>query len=400
MKFNYQVRTKKGEVQTGVVEASSKEVALSLLQQHRYYVTYLEEAKMPFYARKVELMSGIDHKDIVLLSRQLSMMFGSKIPLVEALRILGSQTKKAQLREQLLNISEEVEGGSPFSKALARHPKTFSILYVAMVRAGETAGKLSETLAYLADHLEREYNLMSKTKGALVYPSLIFMLTMGVMSLMVNMVVPQLKMVLEETQAEIPPLTQTVINISGLLKDYGILLIIGFLAVLFLLYRYYKTKRGKDLFDRVFLKLPIIGPFLKIFYLSRVAESLATLLSGGLMLTQALELSADIAGNSTYKKTIDLVKEEVKKGVPTSSVLAFYPDIFPPLFTQMTLVGEKTGNLADSLMEVSKFYQVEVERGIEGILSILEPALIIGLGGIVGGLIFSVLMPLYQTMSI
>ena len=304
MKFNYQVRTKKGEVQTGVVEASSKEVALSLLQQHGYYITYLEEAKMPFYARKVELMSGISHKDIVLLSRQLSMMFGSKIPLVESLRILGSQTKKAQLREQLLNISEEVEGGSPFSKALARHPKTFSILYIAMVRAGETAGKLSETLTYLADHLEREYNLMSKTKGALVYPSLIFMLTMGVMSLMVNMVVPQLKMVLKETQAEIPPLTQTVISISGLLKDYGLFFIIGFLAVLFLLYRYYKTKNGKDLFDRIFLKLPIIGPFLKIFYLSRIAESLATLLSGGLMLTQALELSADIAGSSIYKKPL------------------------------------------------------------------------------------------------
>ena len=148
------------------------------------------------------------------------------------------------------------------------------------------------------------------------------------------------------------------------------------------------------------LKIPLIGPFLKILAISRLSESLSTLLSGGLMITQAIELSADVAGNSTYREALISVRDEVRRGVPTSSVLALFPDIFPPLFIQMTLVGEKTGNLAPSLMEVSRFYQGEVDRGITQLLNVLEPILIIGLGGMVGGLIFSILMPLYQTMSL
>ena len=400
MKFNYQARTKKGEIQAGVVEASSKEVALSLLQKQGFYVTYLEEAKIPFYAFRLEKLKGISKKDIVLFSRQLAMMFKSKVPLVEALRILASQTKNVDFQEQIFTISEEIEGGSPFSKALSRFPKVFPLLYIAMVRAGETAGKLSESLIYVANHMEREYNLASKTKGALIYPSLVFFMAIVVVFIMIHTVVPQLKIVLEETEAEIPAFTQRIIATSEFLKNYTLLIFLGVFIFFILLSRFHKTGVGKRNIDNILIKLPLIGSFLKILYLSRLAESLSTLLSGGLMITQAIDLSADVAGNLIYKETLITVRDEVKRGVPMSSVLALYPDIFPPLFIQMTLVGEKTGNLAPSLMEVSLFYQGEVERGITNLLSILEPALIIGLGGMVGGLIFSVLMPLYQSMSI
>ena len=400
MKFNYQVRTKAGEIQAGVVEASSREVALSLLQKHGYYVTYLEESKMPFYARKLEIMKGISQKDIVLFSRQLSMMFKSKVPLVEALRILASGTKNLPFQEKILNLSEEVEGGSSFSKALSRHPDVFSILYVAMIKAGETAGKLSESLIYLADHLEREYALKSKTMGALLYPSLVLVMAVLIIYLMINTVVPSLRDVIEETGSEIPAFTQIVLDGSEILRKYGLVFLGGFVVFLFLLFRYQKTEGGKKLIDKFLLKTPLIGPFLKILSLSRIAESLSTLLSGGLMITQAIELSANVAGNSTYQKALLSVRDEVRRGVPISSVLALYPDIFPPLFVQMTLVGEKTGNLAPSLMEVSRFYQGETERGIVQLLTVLEPILIIGLGGIVGGLIFSILMPLYETLSL
>ena len=400
MKFNYQIRTKTGDIQAGVVEASSKEVALSLLQKHGYYVTYLEESKMPFYARKLELMRGISQKDIVLFSRQLSMMFKSRVPLVESLRILASSQKNLSFQEKILNLSGEVEGGSSFSKALSRHPDIFSILYVAMVKAGETAGKLSESLIYLADHLEREYNLRSKTMGALLYPSLVLVMSFLIVFLMINTVVPQLKMVIEETGSEIPAFTQVVLDTSELLRKYGLVFFGGFVVSLFLLFRYQKTESGKKVIDRFLLKVPLIGPFLKILALSRIAESLSTLLSGGLMITQAIELSANVAGNSAYQEALFAVRDEVRRGVPVSSILALFPDIFPPLFVQMTLVGEKTGNLAPSLMEVSRFYQGESERGIVQLLSVLEPILIMGLGGIVGGLIFSILIPLYQTLSL
>lgn len=399
MKFNYQVRTKEGEIQVGVIEASSRDTALSLLQKHGFYVTYLEEVKIPIYARRIELFRRVSSRDIVLFSRQLSMMFTAKVPLIEALRVLSGQTEKLELREKILNLSEEIEGGSSFSKAIARHPKVFSTFYVSMVRAGEASGKLSESLTYLADHLEREYLLASKTKGALIYPSLVLLMVILVVVLMVSMVVPQLKLVIEEGGIEVPTITRRVLGASEFLRQHALIIITGFFILLFLVFRYYKTKRGKDFFDRVFLRLPIVGPFLKTMYLSRFAESLSTLISGGLMIGQALELSGNIVDNSAYKHAIFLTRDEVRRGTPISSVLALFPEIFPPVFVQMTLVGEKTGALDTSLMNIAGFYQKEVERGIANILGILEPALIIVLGVVVGGMMLSILMPLYQMIT-
>lgn len=399
MKFNYQARTKEGEIQVGVVEASSKETALSLLQKYGFYVTYLEEAKAPFYARKIELFSRVTSRDVVLFSRQLAMMFGAKVPLVEALKVLSGQTDNQELREKIMKLSEDIEGGSPFSKALSRHPKIFSVFYVSMVKAGEASGKLSESLTYLADHLEREYHLLSKTRGALIYPSLIFSLVIFVFVLMIYTVIPQMKMVVEESGADIPKITQNVIAASELFKEYGIFVAAGFIILLLILFRYYKTKAGQKTIDRILLKIPLLGPLLKTIYLARLAESLSTLITGGLMITQSLELSADIVGNNTYKEAIFTARDEVRRGVPLSSVLAVYPDIFPPVFIQMALVGEKTGSLDTSLMNIATFYQKEVERGINNVLSILEPGMIIILGGVVGGLMLSILMPMYRMLS-
>jgi len=400
MKFNYQARTKTGEIQTGVVEASSREAALLLLQKYGFYVTYLEEAKVPFYAKRVEIFQRISRRDIVLFSRQLSMMFSSRVSLVEALRSLASQTKNSVLRETILDISEEVEGGSPFSDALSRHPKIFSQIYVSMVKAGEVSGKLSETLNYLADYLEREYYLASKTKGALIYPALILLVTLLVLILMIFLVIPNLKSVILASGAEIPKSTKLVIALSDFLRKSGLFLIFGSLLFLFLIFRYYKTKEGKNLFDKIFLKLPLIGPLLQLIYLSRFAENLSTLISGGLMIAQALELSAHTIGNSIYQEAILKARDEVRKGIPISSNLSLFPEIFPPVFIQMILVGEKIGALDVSLMNIANFYQREVGREVDSLISILEPVLIIILGVIVGGMMLSVLMPLYQTVAI
>jgi len=399
MKFNYQARSKEGEIQVGVVEASSKETALSLLQKHGFYVTYLEEGKAPFYAKRIKLFRRIAPRDLVLFSRQLSMMFNAKIPLLESLRVLAGQSENMELQEKVLELAKDIEGGSAFSQALSRHPKLFSVFYTSMVKAGEASGKLSDSLSYLADYLEREYNLSSKIKGALIYPSLIFGLVFFVIALMINTVIPQLKLVIEESGLEIPPVTQNVIAASEFLRQYGLIVILVFFAFLILTFRYYKTESGKKLFDKVFLKLPLFGPLLKTIYLSRLGESLSTLISGGLMIAQALDLTADIIGSTTYHKVIIAARDEVRKGVPLSSVFAVYPDIFPSVFVQMTLVGEKTGSLDRSLINISGFYQKEVERGIDNMLSILEPLIIIVLGGMVAGLMLSVLMPLYQMMA-
>jgi len=397
MKFNYQARDKKGQVQSGIVEASSREAVLSLLQKHKLFVTLLEQvAKKPFYERQIKLFQRISQKDVVNFSRQLSLMFKSKIPLVSALQSIGEQTKKSAFKEKILSISQEVEGGTPFSQALSSHAKLFSPFYVSMVKSGEASGTLSESLTYLADHLEKEYYLSSKIKGAMIYPALIVVVVIGVLVMMMYFVIPNMTKVLTETGQELPVLTKVVIGFSNFFRSWGWVLLPVVAGLFIGLLRYFKTDEGKKLKDKFLLKIPLIGPFLRMIYLSRFAENLSTLITGGLPVVQALEITGDIVGNDVYQTIISQIKDEVRRGQKISQVLTRFPNEFPPILIQMVTVGERTGTLGESLTNVVDFYQKEIDRGIDNLLSILEPVLVIFLGGLVAGLMAAVLMPLYQ----
>jgi len=396
MKFNYQARTKKGEIQAGVVEASSKEAAILLLQKYGLYITYLERTEVPFYAREVEIFKRVSRRDIVLFSRQLSIMFASKVSLVEALSTIASQTKNLEFREIILDLSQEVEGGNAFSKALSRHPQIFSSFYISMVKSGEESGKLSESLAYLADHLEMEYYLISRIRGAMIYPFLVITVATVVLFLMMFFVIPQLTKVLQESSLPLPIVTRLVIGLSLFLRKWGFFFI-GLLAVLIIfVLRYIATSSGKENLDKILLRLPIIGETLKMVYLSRFAENLSTLISGGLPIAQALQTTGEIVGNTVYKKIIFMTRDEVRRGEPISSVLRRDPVAFPPVFCQMTIVGEKTRTLEKTELNIVYFYHKEVDRSIDNLLSILEPVLIVFLGVIVAGLMAAVLLPLYR----
>ena len=270
MKFNYQARSAKGEVQTGTVEASSREAALALLQRNRMFVTFLEKAEAAqfFYAKKIKLFGRVSKKDIVNFSRQLALMFKSKIPLVSSLRSIAEQTKSPGFREKILALSEEVEGGVPFSQALAGYPKLFSAFYVSMIKSGEASGTLSESLTYLADHLEKEYHLFSKIQGAMIYPALIVVVVIGVLLMMMFFVIPSMSKVLTETGQELPFVTKAVIGLSNFLRSWGWAVIIVGIAGLVALSRYLKTSDGKKLKDKYILHIPAIGSFLKmiLFY--------------------------------------------------------------------------------------------------------------------------------------
>jgi len=402
MKFNYQARSKKGEMQTGTVEASSREAALALLQRHNLFVTLLERAEEggAFYARKIKLFERVSKKDIVNFSRQLSLMFKSKIPLVAALNSIASQTKNPSFREKILALSQEVEAGTLFSQALSNYPKLFSTFYVSMVKSGEASGTLSESLTYLADHLEREYHLFSKIQGAMIYPILIVVVVIGVLVMMMFFVVPSMTKVLLETGQELPFVTKAVIALSDFLRSWGWLLFLAILGVGIFLFRHFKTVEGKKLKDKCLLKIPMVSSFLRMIYLSRFAENLSTLIGGGLPIVNALEITGEIVGNDVYQTIIFQVRDEVKKGEKISSILAKYPTEFPPILTQMVTVGEKTGTLDESLMNVVDFYHKEVERSIDNLLSILEPVMVIFLGGIVAGLMGAILLPLYKMTGI
>lgn len=397
MKFNYQARDEKGETQTGVIDASSREAALQLLGRRSMYVTLLEEAgEAPWYSKRIALFEHVSFKEVVTFSRQIAIMFKSQVSLVESLHVISQQSANPAFKEKILKMSEMVEGGAAFSRVLSEYPQVFSSFYVNMVKSGEVSGKLAEVLDKLADHMEREYGLISKIKGALVYPIFVVVLAIGVLFLMVFFVVPKLTEVLKESGQELPAITRGVIAFTAFLQSWGWLLLLFMIALGIVWARWARTQEGKAAVGKLLLRIPLVSPFLKMVYLSRFAENLATLIAGGIPIIQSLEISASIVGNSVYEHIIEESKEAISHGTQISGTFQRYPKEFPPLFTQMLDVGERAGNMEETLLAVARFYQQEVDRTVDSLLSILEPALLIVLGLGVGFLMAAVVLPLYQ----
>jgi len=397
MKFNYQARTKEGSLQSGTVDASTREAALALLEKYGVYVTSLERAEaIPIFFRKVKLFQRIPSSEIVSFSRQLAIMFRSRIPIVEIFYTLAKQTRNSLLKEKIIEIAEDVEGGVPLSTALSKHPKLFNAFYVSMVKSGEVSGELSEVLNYLADHLERDSEFRSKVTGAMIYPAMVLLVVVAVIVVMAIFVIPKLGEMIKEMGVQVPWITKVVLGFSDFLRKRAIFFVLAIAIFIFILFRYLKTESGKKTVDRISLKIPILSGFLQKLYLTRFAENLATLISGGLPIARALEITADIVGNSVYKSVLLETKEGVRRGEPISAILEKYPEVIPPLFTQMTLVGEKAGQVSPALMNIVGFYKRDVERTLDNFVSFLEPLLIIFLGGVVALLVGAVLLPIYQ----
>jgi type IV pilus assembly protein PilC len=400
MKFFYQARTKEGDIKSGIIEASSRETALSLLQKLGYYVTYLrEQEQKPIYAKEITLFQRVSLKDLYVFSYQLSILLNSKVPIVESLLTLAFQTKNRILKEIIVDISKEVEAGTSLSKALLKYPEVFSQFYIAMVKAGESAGKLPLIFNSLANHLEREYNLKGKITTMMIYPSLILFVFLAVSGLLIFTILPSFEQIFIENNAQIPFITKTLLSFGKFTRENFLLLLSVLGTITFFIYSFSRTKEGKKIFDKIFLKLPILGQILKQINLSMFSQNLSTLISAGLTITEALEIVGEIVGNDVYKEAISEIKEGVKKGEKISSISSLYPYLFTPLFNQIVLIGEKTGTLSNSLSLVSDFYQKEVERAIENFLKILEPLLIIIMGGLVGGLMLSLFLPLYNLLG-
>lgn len=395
MKFNYQARKKTGEIQSGTVEASTKEAAFNVLKSHGLFVTSLEQTALPLFLRKLKIFEMISKKDVVLFSRQLAIMFKSKVPLVESFQTLAKQARNPGFRDKILRIAEDVEGGTSLSKALSVYPRIFSPFYISMVKSGEAAGKLSDVFLYLADYLEREHEFRGKIKGAMVYPAFIFCVFVAISVIILIYVLPQLTDILKESGQELPLTTRMVIASSDFLKSWWWSLLLLLFALVIFIWQAWKTRSGKSFFDEAFMKVPLINSFLKKIYLSRFALNLSTLISGGLPIAQALEITGEIVGNEVYKEVIFETRDAVKKGEAISSVLERHPNIISPFFYQMIVVGEKTGTLDSSLINVVSFYQGDVDRALNSFIKLLEPIFIIFLGIIVAIMVTAILMPLY-----
>ena len=399
MKFKYQARTKEGEIKSGVVEASSKEVALSLLQKLGFYVTYLEKEKPGVLTKEIKIKRGASIRDLVIFTRQLAVLFSSGIPLVEALWTVAFQTKNLDFREKIMTIAGEVEGGSQLSKALLKHSDIFSPFYINLVKSGEMAGKLGPCLESLANYLERNYNFRQKLISSLTYPAIVILLFFAVTLFLIFNVFPNFQELFTEAKLELPLPTKIILSSSAFLKKNFLFILLSLFLIFAFIFWLLSQRKGREALDRFLLKIPILGSFLKEVYLIQIAQGLHTLISGGIHLTSALEIVANLIGNSVYKKTFLEIKEKVKQGIPLSFLLRLYPDLFPPFFIQMIATGERSGTFEKVLTNLINFQQNETERTLENFLKTLEPTLIILIASFVGFLVASVIIPLYRIVG-
>ncbi|TAK58745.1 type II secretion system F family protein [Patescibacteria group bacterium] len=397
MLFKYQAIDASGAKQEGSIDAISRDVAIASLQRRSLTISAIEESdpEKKSFLGGITLFESVTNRDIVLLSRQIATLFEAQVSALRVFRLLASESEKPLLGRVLTEVGDDLQSGSPISKALSKHPKVFSAFYVNMVKAGEESGKLDETFLYLADYLDRSYEVMSKAKNALIYPAFVIATFFVVMILMMTMVIPRISSILIDAGQAIPVYTQVVIAISNFFVNYGIFLLILLVVGGVFLFRYAGTPQGRASFSSFELAIPYVGDLYKKLYLSRIADNLATMLGSGISVVQAVDVTANVVGNAVYADILQEVATSVKGGGSVSGALEKRKEV-PGIMVAMMRVGEETGELGSILKTLAKFYQREVSTSVDTLVGLIEPIMIVTLGLGVGILLASVLVPIYN----
>ncbi len=398
MLYKYEATTTTGEIKKGTIEAANRDVAVNALQTRNLIIVFLKETQEGGLFASLAFFRRVKTRDIVILSRQLSTLFEAKVPILTSLKLLAAETENPALRRKMATLLDDISGGSSMSEAMGRQPDVFSKFFVSMVRSGEESGKLDEVFSYLAVYLERNYELASKAKGALVYPVFVLTAFIGVMILMMTVVIPKLSVILKETGQTLPIYTEIILGASDFLRNYGFFILIFLALSLAAGWFYLRTSRGKTAFSRFQISVPYVGVLYRKLYLSRMMDNFETLLSSGISALRTLELTADVIDNEVFRQILSDSVNSVKGGASISESFSKYEDM-PGLVIQMIKVGEETGKLAFVLKTLARFYKREVDTAIETLMSLIEPALIILLGGGVGLLVAGVLGPIYSISS-
>jgi type II secretory pathway component PulF len=350
-----------------------------------------------FLSVNVSFLDHVSTKDVVILSRQLSTLFEAQVSALRIFRLLGAETEKRPLAVVLEAVADDLQSGNSISAALEKHPKVFTEFYVSMVKAGEESGKLNDTFSYLADYLDRNYELTSKVRGALIYPAFVTATFFVVMILMFTMIIPKITPILEQSGATIPRLyDQVIIGISNFLVQYGLVHPCALIIAGFFLIRFIRTPAGRFAYDRAKLYIPYISTLYRKLYLSRLADNMNTMLSSGIPMVRALELTSTVINNGVYRKLMTDAMDSVKGGVSLSDSLAVDPKAIPGIMIQMVKVGEEAGEVGPILKTLSNFYNREVATSVDAIVSLIEPAMIVVLGAGVAILLAAVMVPIYS----
>jgi len=394
--FSYTARNKQGEVQKGAITANTKEAAEGLLKQKNLRPIVVKPAKAGLSMNvKLPGKHGVKPKDLVIFTRQFATMINAGVPILRSLTTLREQTGSSNLKDALDQVIADVQGGTQLSDAMEKHPKIFSAVYINMVRAGETGGILDQILLRLAQQVEKDSRIKGKLKGALVYPAVLVVVAVGAVSFLLTGVIPKLAGILTENNVELPIYTKIVLGLSSLLVKGWPIIIAGLLVGFFLFRRYTHTSAGEYNFHKLLLKIPIFGKIIMKVNIARFARTFSSLAAAGVSVLEALDVTSDSLGNAVIKKDIKDSITRIRNGSNISDSLAESKSI-PQIIIQMTAVGEETGQLDTVLEKVAEFYEQEVDSVIDSMASIIEPVMIVALGGVVGVIVLSVLGPIFS----
>ncbi len=402
--FVYEARDAGGQLRKDTIEAQNVRMATQRLQEQKMTVIHIKEKSANVAQTDLlgwyQKMRRVNEQALTVFSRQFATMINAGLAMVRCLDILSEQTEDKKLQQVLVQVRRDVEGGSTLSNALGKHPTVFSTLYISMVKAGEMGGVLDEVLERLAGFMEKDFSLKKKVKSALTYPVVILVMAMGIVFFLVTYILPTFVTLFEGMSLKLPLPTQILIGITKGARNPAIMIPCLALCVVggFFLNRYIQTPVGKKQYDLLKLNIPVFGLLNKKVAISRFCRTLGTLLSSGVPIMQALEIVGKASGNEIIAMTVTKIRESIREGESIASPLGA-SGMFPPMVTQMVAVGEETGNLDAMLSKISDFYDTEVEYLLASLTSMLEPIMIVGMGGIVGFIVISVFLPLYQLIG-
>lgn len=401
MKFKYSARTKTGELQVGFAEGVTKEAALNSLHGHDLYVLSIEGSESSaWYAPLSNFLNRVKRQDLMVFTRQFATMLEAAIPLGDALKVLYRQTRNQALREAVFQISGDIDAGLALSQALERQGQIFSEFYINLVKSAEVTGRVQEAVQFMADYLEKENILVSKIRNAMIYPAFVIALFVLASGILMGVVFPQIAPIFADAGVDLPLVTRVFLAAGNFIAGWWLaILIVGFVLAA-LIVEYLRSDEGKVVYDEVMLGLPVLGTLLKQAYVARFGEAMSVLVKGGIPIAQAIETAGHTVGSMLYRDALHEVAEKVRQGELLSRALEAQERYFPPLVSQMVAVGENTGRLDDMLARVAQFYTREVDSLVSNLVELMQPALMVVIGALVGLLFASILLPIYNLVQV
>src|SRR5918997_1576153 len=390
--FTYTARALNGQLKSATIEAKSREEVVAQLRKQKLTVVKVDEQT------KKKTGGSIKMRDVVIFTRQFATMINAGLPLVQALDILAKQSENPALKEVTRQVVFDVESGHTVADALRKHPKAFTDLYTNMVAAGEAGGILDTILLRLAVFLEKNDALVRKVKGAMIYPGVILSVAVIAIGVLLLFVIPVFEEMFASVGMALPLPTRVVIGLSKFLKGYWWAIVAGFIGAGFLLKRYYATNDGRRRIDGMMLRLPVLGDVLRKSAVSRFTRTLGTLISSGVSILEGLEITAKTAGNRVIQDAIMESRASIAGGESIAAPLQ-KSAVFPPMVISMIAVGEQTGGLDEMLSKIADFYDEEVDAAVSGLLSMMEPLMIVFLGIVVGGMVVAMYLPIFDMIN-